>query len=217
MKRRRVILVSQIILSLAVTCSAQQKPTDVASSFLSPGTRLAELERFDPSTGKPTQAVSAVITGHFVSPDSNDIVFAQVNTSQDPRAKSLFITVLHKLPSGYTNVFEKSYYQRYLWVQDFTTVGLKVLRLPGELIDSILISTARGASLGAQTELYHWVDGLGMVNVMPNHPPAHQVSFILGNNQFTLKLSFQKYPGEKGVPHPISYRWDGHKLARADG
>jgi len=52
---------------------------------------------------------------------------------------------------------------------------------------------------GAQTELYLWIDGIGMTNVMPSHPPAHQVSFMLQRNQFALKLSFEKYPGEKGV------------------
>ncbi|SRR6266478_3591800 len=179
--------------------NAQQTPKEVASSFLPPGTRMAELQRFDPKTGNPIETVPAVLSGHFVSPDSNDLAFAYVNASKDPQAKSLFVTVLHRLPEGYAIVFEKSFYQRFLRVQDFATTGLKTLRLPGELVDSIAITTARGASLGAQTELYLWIDGIGMTNVMPSHPPAHQVSFMLQRNQFALKLSFEKYPGEKGV------------------
>ena len=46
---------------VAVTCAAQKKPTEVASLFLPPGTRIAELERFDPKTGKPTESLPAVI------------------------------------------------------------------------------------------------------------------------------------------------------------
>jgi hypothetical protein len=39
---------------------------------------------------------------------------------------------------------------------------------------------------------------------------------MLQHNEFALKLSFEKYPGEKGVPQPILYRWDGHQLTRGD-
>jgi hypothetical protein len=205
-----------VISVLPVTARApQQTPKEVASSFLPPGTRMAEVQRFDPKTGKPIESVPAVFAGHFVSPTSNDIAFAYVNARQDPETKSLFVTVLHQLPNGYAKIFEKSYFESYLWVQDFETVGLKILRLPGESVDSVAVCTARGASLGFEAELYHWIDGNGMVNVMPSHPPAHQIAFLLKNNQFILKLSFEKYPGEKGAPPPLLYRWDGRKLEPA--
>ena len=213
MRLSRLCLCVVIPLLSTAARAAQQTPNEVASSFLPPGTRMADLQRFDPKTGKQIESAPAVFAGHFVSPNSNDIVFAYVNTA--PETKSLFVTVLHRLPNGYAKVFEKSYYERYLWVQDFATVGLKILKLPGESVDSVAVSTARGASLGVQTELYHWIDGAGMVNMMPSHPPAHQIAFILENNQFMLKLSFEKYPGEKGVPQPLLYRWDGHQLAPA--
>lgn len=120
------------------------------------------------------------------------------------------------IPDGYAKVFEKSYYERFLWVQNFETVGLRILKLPGESADSLAIVTAWGASLGAQAEVYRWEDGIGMVNLMPSQPAAHRISFTLKNGQFLLELSFEKYPGEKGVTPPILYRWDGHQLTRAE-
>ena len=201
-----------VSLPLAPTRAGQQTPYEIARSFLPPGTRMAELQHFDPKTGKSIEGAPAVFSGHFISPDSDDIAFAYVNTA--PETKSLFVGVLHRLSSGYVEVFNRSYYERYLWVQNFATVGFKILTLPGESVDSLSISTARGASLGVQTELYHWVDGAGMVNVMPSHPPAHQIAFFFKDNQFMLKLSFAKYPGEKGVRQPIVYRWDGRQMTR---
>ncbi len=200
----------------AFTGASQQTSNQVIASFLPPGTRLAELQRFDPKTGKSIESTPAILTGHFISPNSDDIAFAYFNASPDPQVKSLFVTVLHKIPDGHAIVFQKSFYERFLWVQDFSTVGLKILKLPGESTDSMAIATARGASLGVQTELYHWVDGVGMVNIMPSHPSAHHVSFISNDSQFSIKLSFEKYPGEKNVPQPILYRWDGHELARTN-
>jgi len=211
MRGRKLFLCSIFILLSALATKAQT-PAEVASSFLRPGTRLAELQRFDSKTGNAIQAVPAALSGHFVSPGSNDVVFAYANASQDPQSKCLFVAVAHKLDEGYSIVFEKSFYGRYLWVQDFATVGLRILKLPGGSNDSIAIATARGASLGVEAELYHWEDGVGMVNLMPSHIPAHQISYILEANKFMLKLSFEKYPGEKGVSQPIVYRWDGHEM-----
>lgn len=167
----RMFLCSIFFLHFGVA-TAQQTPKEVASSFLPPGTRMAEIRRFDPKTGTAVESVPAVLSGHFVSPESNDLVCAYVNVSQDSQPKSLFVSVLHRSSEGYAIVFDKSFYERFLWVQDFATTGLKTLKLPGESVDSIAITTARGASLGAQTELYHWVDGVGTVNLMPSHPPA---------------------------------------------
>ncbi len=177
---------------------------------------MAVLQRFDAQTGKPIESIPAVLAGHLLSPQSDDIAMAYINIAPDPQAKSLFVTVLHKLPDGYVKVFEKSYYGKFLWVQNFETVGLKVLKLPGELTDSLVVVTARGASLGAQAELYRWEDGVGMVDLMPRHLPAHRVSFVLDKDHLLVKLSFEKYSGEKGVPPPILYRWDGHQLTRAE-
>lgn len=217
MRCSRILFAKLCLLFFVATCSAQSKASDVAASFLPPGTRLAALERFDSKTGKPIESLPAVLTGHFISPKSDDIVFAYVNKSTDSDVKALFVTVLHKVPEGYAKVFEKTYYERFLWVQDFVTVGLKTLRLPGKPTDSVAVATARGASLGVQVELYNWEDGLGMVNLMPSHPSAHRFSFIEEKEQFRVQLSFEKYRGEKGVPPPAIYRWDGRQLTRATG
>lgn len=197
--------------------SGEQALNSVVARFLPPGTKLADLRRFDPKTGNSVESTSAILSGHFVSSSSSDLAFAYVNESEDPQSKSLFVTVLHQGPDGYAVVFEKSFYERFLWVQDFSTVGFKLLKLPGESKDSIVIATARGASLGLQTEIYHWEDGIGMVNIMPEHPSAHHISLLSSDSQFAVRLSFEKYPGEKGVPQPMIYRWNGHELARAAG
>ena len=208
----RMLTLSISFLLPAAACFGQQKPSQIASAFLPPRTQIVTLNRFDPTTGKLIGSLPAVLTGHFLSQTSNDIVFAYVNEAKDPQVASVFVTMLHELSDGYAKVFEMTYCGRSLWVQDFATVGLKVFRLPGRSTDSVVIATARGASLGFQTEVYNWVDGFGLVNVMPTHPSAHHLSFTLENNQFLLELSFEKYPGEKGIPRPVVYRWDGHQL-----
>jgi hypothetical protein len=92
---------------------------------------MAEMQRFDPKTGNPVESAPAVLSGHFVSSDSNDLVFAYVNASQDPQAKALFVTVLHRLPEGYAIVFEKSLY--FFPVQE---AGLRCLPVPQSPIPS---------------------------------------------------------------------------------
>jgi hypothetical protein len=124
----------------------------------------------------------------------------------------LFISILHQTSKGYLKVFEKSYYESFLWAQDFATAGLKLIRLPGESRDALLVATAQGASLGAQAEIYRWDDSMGTVNIMPDHPRVHHISITTENGRFLLTLSFEKYPGELGVPRALVYRWDGHEL-----
>src|SRR6202158_1557632 len=172
-KPSRTLSVVFAFLLCSTTSAAQQNPRQIASSFPPPRTQMAQLDRFDSNTGKPIERTPAVLTGHFLSPKSEDMVLAYTNTADDPQTRSLFVAVLHKVDGGDSKGFDKSYYERFLWAQDFATVGLRILRLPGDQIDTIAVSTARGASLGVQTELYRWQDGVGMVNVMPSHPPAH--------------------------------------------
>ena len=203
-----------VALSLPGT-STQEAVIRTASSFLSPGTRFSTLVRSDSHTGSTIASQPAVLAGHLLSPDSDDIVFASANESKDKNASTLFLTTLHKFPNGYAIIFQKSYYQRFLWGQDFRTVGLRLVRLPDDSTDSILVITARGASLGAQVELYRWQRGVGMTNIMPDHPMAHRVSIVEGKGQFILKLAFQQYAGQKGIPEPIVYRWDGRQMIRA--
>jgi hypothetical protein len=206
-------------LTLAITfCfSDLQKPVDTASTFLPPRTSFAMVEKFDSATGSPIEKHPAVFDGHFVSAGSNDIVFAYTNASPTTQSHALFMTVLHKLPDGYAKVFEKTYYDRFLWVQDFATVGIQVIKLPGQVTDSVVIATARGASLGAQVEIFTWQDGFGMVNVMPAHPSAHAVSLVRDKEQLSVRLSFEKYPGEKGVPTPMVFNWTGSAFKQNSG
>jgi hypothetical protein len=213
---RILAIVVPMVLS-AQMCLAEQSAVQVASSFLPPGARMATVDRYDPKTGRTIESRPAVLDMHFVSENASDVVFAYTNTSQEPQARVLFIAILHKATNGYFKIFEKSYYESFLWSQDFATTGLRIVRLPGDSKDSVMVATARGASLGVQAELYRWEDGLGATNTMPSHPAAHRISLISEKDRFVLKLSFEKYPGEKGVPRPMLYRWDGRELKLNDG
>jgi len=212
MKVCHVVLLSLFSLLLPARSADQRSPSEVALSFLPPGTQFAKLERTDSKTGKVIESRPAVLSGHLLSSTSNEIAFAYTNVSPGGEMKSLFVSVLHRLSDGYELVFEISYYGRYLWGQDFETMGLKTISFPGDRKECLAITTAVGASLGAQVEIYCWSDGLGMVNVMPGNGSVHRVAFLHDKDEFAVQLTFQRYPGEKGVPPPAVYRWDGTKM-----
>ena len=206
----KFLLVSQLFLT--TVCSAQDNPEEVAKAFLPPRAQFAEFVRSDPKTGETIQRSPAILSGHIVSQKSDDIVFAYQTRLQDPHIKSLFVALLHKAASGYAMVYEITYYNRYLWAQDFSTIGLKLVKLRGANAYCLAVTTAVGASLGATVEVLKWDDTQGLVNVMPANESAHHVSFVEDKEGLSVVLAFEKYPGEKGVRPPMSYRWDGRKF-----
>jgi len=208
----KFLLVSQLFLT--TVCSAQDNPEEVAKAFLPPRAQFAEFVRSDPKTGETIQRSPAILSGHIVSQKSDDIVFAYQTRLQDPQIKSLFVALLHKAASGYVKVYEITYYQRYLWAQDFSTVGLKLVPLRGTDAYCLAVTTAVGASLGATVEVLRWDDTQGLVNVMLTNGSVYHVSFLDDKEGLSVTLSFEKYPGEKGVQPPILYRWDGRKFTK---
>ena len=194
-------------LCLAAAGHAQETPEFVAKYFLPPRTQIAQLRKLDPES-KQVKSVPAIVTGHIVSAESSDIVFAYMNPAAESYDKSLFISLLHGGNSGYVKIYEMTYYGRILLTHD----ALGLLRLPGDSRDSIVLFSGIGASLGGELQVFRWTDPWGLVNVMPNNGGVHGFSFVEGKDGLKVVLSTEKYLGEKGVPPPVSYRWDGRKF-----
>ena len=91
-------------------------------------------------------------------------------------------------------------------------MGLKLVPLRGTDAYCLAVTTGVGACLGATVEVLKWDDTQGLMNVMPANESAHHVSFVEGKEGLSVRLSFEKYPGEKGVQPPILYRWDGRRF-----
>jgi hypothetical protein len=196
-------------LCFAAAGDAQQTPELVAKGFLPPGTEIAQLRKLDPES-KQVKSVPAIVTGHVVSAESSDIVFAYMNPAGESYDKSLFIGLLHRRDSAYVKIYEMTYYGRILLVHD----ALRLLRLPRDSRDSIVLFSGIGASLGGEVQVFRWNDSWGLVNVMPNNGGVHHVSFVEDKEGLSVRLSFEKYPGEKGVQPPSLYRWDGRKFMK---
>ncbi len=193
-------------------CAAQEGAVELAKQFLPPKAGLAQFEKFDPKSGEFIERNPAVLTGHIVSEKSKDIVFAYYSKASDMPTKSLFVDLLHETKSGYVKLSEFSYYGRFLWVQDFSTIGLRLLPVGKGGRESIGIITSMGASLGAQLQVFQWDDTFGLLNTMPERLSAYDFSFFAESGRLRIVLSFEKYPGEKGARVPIAYQWEGKKF-----
>ena len=157
MSVRRVAYFLACCLFLRGICTAQSgTPAEVASLFLPPNTRLAELVTIAPKTFKPVKSEAAILRGHIVTPASNDIVLAYYTPPSAPdHDKALFVAFLHETPAGYVKLYELTYYGRLL-MRDVSMPGIKLLRLSGNGRDSVAIYTGIGASLGGQVQVFQW-------------------------------------------------------------
>lgn len=216
MKSWAVFSVGLCYLLLVGAICAQQSAYDVARTFLPPQGEMAELVTYDPSTGEPIERRPAVLMGQIASSDVKDIVFAYYTRVADLGWKSLFVAILHKTDSGYVKLSEVVYPNRVLWVQEFATNGLNVLRLPGRDTDSISMITSSGASLGGQLEIFNWDSDWGLKNVMPGNTSVRHFGFKENKESLTITLSFERYPGEEGVPPPIVYKWCGDEFVKSN-
>lgn len=213
----RATLVFGICLPVLALGSVPSQPEviSVVKKFLPPNTQLATLEAYDSQTGKAKTRRPAVLSGQLIRGSSNDVVFAYYSTIPDLGTKTLYVSVLHKTGTEYVKLCELSYYNRVLWVQDFKTVGLRLIQLPGDSVDSILVMSGIGASLGAQVQIFQWRDGLGLIDVMPHNNSVRSLSLKQEKGEFGIILSFSKYPGEPGTPPPVRYTWDGESFQKA--
>ncbi len=213
MMRRTLLFSPLLFLLLPGVCRAQapSAAATVAKRFLPPKARMAEITGLDPKTGKPGATRLAVLSGHIVSPTADDIVFSYYTAAPDLPAGSLFIVLLHKTDSGYVKLAEFSYYANRFLSAD----GFRLLRPPREGRDLIAVYTGVGASLGGQVRIFRWDSDWGLVNAMPENGSVHGVLFIGGEEEFAVRLIFEKYQGEKGAPPALRFRWDGKKFAKA--
>lgn len=196
---------------LANSHANQSRPVEIASRFLPPGAEIGNIYKINPATGKRGDQSPAVLVAHVISASSNDLVLAYYSPASSPGLdRSLFVDLLHEGKTGYVKVWEGSYYGHILLVPD----ALRVLKLPGEKRDAVGLISGRGASIGGQLQILRWDATWGFVNVMPENGPAHGFSLNEDSGKLTVTVSFEKYPGEKGVPPPIMFRWDGSRFVK---
>ncbi len=203
------LLVSTLIFNCAWGAEGSLR---VAQMFLPPGARMAELVEADPQTGKTNKSLPAVLSGNLLSPRSKDVVFAYSTKAVDLPAKSLFLAVAHQTESGYTKVFEVTFYGQLLWIQDFRTVGIQLTRLPGDKIDSLIVITGIGASLGASMRIFRWNPVRGMVNMLPEAPSARKFQVVESQKGLRILCSFERFPGDSEAHAPTEFAWDGKEF-----
>lgn len=212
MSQRRYAAIFVLWFFMTGEGGARNGLTEIANRFLPPGAEIAELYKLDPKTNTVSVRNPAVLTAHIVSENSSDLVLAYYSQGSPPDIdKSLFVDVLHQTKAGYAKVWEGTYYGQVLIVPD----ALALVKLPGEKRHAVAVISGRGASLGGQLQILRWDTTWGVLNVMPENGPAHGFSFVREAGTLKVKLSFEKYPGEKGVPPPIVFQWQGNRFVRA--
>jgi hypothetical protein len=186
-----------------------EKPLQVAHAFLPPNGQLAELYTFDYRSGRVSSRAPAVVTGHIVSPNSEDIVFAYYSPSVGVLHKTLFITLIHRASSGYQKEYELCYRSQVLLVPN----AIQVLHLEGLATDVVAVVHGVGAALGGQLDVFRWDDTVGLENTFPADGSAHYVSILPNGGRAKVRLGF----GKAINAGPFrDYVWDGTRFVRAE-
>ncbi len=214
MTRNKTVLTFAVFLFLVANClgAEQQDLLRVVNRFLPAGGRLVNLEKFDAKSGKLLAHDPAILSGSIVARNSKDIVFAYETEAMDLGTRFLFFTLLHKDDSGYVKVFELTYSNQFLWVQDFSTVGFQLVRLSGTQKDYVLIATAVGASLGASVQVFGWDNDFGLTNLFPPNSGVRYFQLGQDGNLQFCELRFEKYVGEKEALPRKRLFWDGSRF-----
>lgn len=212
MNLRRVECAFLFCICFAATSTAQvNQAVKVARRLLPPRAELAELVTLAPGTFQESKTQKAVLSGHIVSPTSNDIVFAYYTPASAPdHDKVLFLALLHETPKGFVKLYEVTYYGRLL-MRDVSMPGIRLLGLEGDGRHSIAIYQGIGASLGGQLEMLQWKEDRGLVNIMPPNGSVRRVSIMGEGKDLMIKLSSEKYEGQKDAPS-LSFRWQAGKF-----
>lgn len=205
------VFVSSLVFAVRTVRSADASapdPTSVARSFLPPNCQLASLYTFDYAIGREKSRWPAVLTGHILSTDSPDIVFAYYCPQIHVFEKTLFLDVLHEVSGNYEKVYEITYRARVLFVPR----AIRLIRLQGIDTDAVTVVTAMGAALGGQLEIFVWRDPWGWQNIFPANGSVHYFYFFDGVDGFRVALSFSHQRGLNVSPPPKWYRWDGKRF-----
>lgn len=202
---------------VAVTHLAAQEPTtEIVAGFVPSGAELVLLRPYDEEKQQLGPSKVAVLRGSVVSPKSEDIIFAYTTPSSGAMDKTLFVAMLHKTPSGYIKVFEKSFYGKVLLSGD----ALQLVRLSDRGPNAVAVFAGTGASLGGRLFLYRWnavtVTVNGMENIMPPEAGGHRVWFDQRKSGLRVILSNEKYLGQKDALPPVSFRWNGKEFVKAN-
>lgn len=188
---------------------SSEKPVSIAQSFLPPRTRLADDYSFDFRMGQVRKRWPAVLTGHFVTPNTKDIVFAYYSPDKIVTNHTLFLDLLHETSSGYVKMYELSYRPQVL----FGPRGLRLLRLHGIQTEAVAFAHGVGAALGAHLDVLVWRDPWGWRNIFPPNETGYTY-FFPQKTGLEIALSTAKHRGLNVTPTPVWYKWNGKRFVK---
>jgi hypothetical protein len=200
--------------STALGQASGEDPVAVARRFLPPDTELAEDYMYDYSADRVGARWPAVLTGHIVGSDSQDIVFAYYSPRIHVLEKTLFLDVLHRVGEQYEKVYEVSYRSQLL----LSPTAMRLVHLAGAPTDAVSVFVGIGASLGGHLDVFLWRDVWGWENVFPPNGSMHYLYFFPSQTGSEIALSSARQLGKGGFPAPdpppLWFRWDGKQFVK---
>jgi hypothetical protein len=194
---------------LAVALGARgETPREVARRFLPPNTQLAEVYTFDYQSGHVSSRSPAVLTGHIMSPESEDIVFAYYSPRVDAVEKTLFVTLLHPSSSVYRKAYEVAYHAEVLLVPS----AMQVFHLDGLTTDVFSVIHGRGAAVGGEVNVFRWDPLTGLKNLFPANGSVNYFAITQDGGHVKVRLGYGK--AIKQGPFQ-QYVWNGRQFVTA--
>jgi hypothetical protein len=166
----------------------KQDAVQAARRFLPPNSQLAELYTFDFRAGRVSSRSPAVLTGHIISDESNDIVFAYYSPRIDSLEKTLFLALLHPTTSGFEKVYEVAFRSQVLLAPQ----AIQILHLEGQLRDAVAVIHGGGAALGGEINVLCWEDPSGWRNIFPANGSVHYFTITPGQGRVRVRLGYGK-------------------------
>ncbi|MGH9451731.1 MAG: hypothetical protein ACRD11_14535 [Terriglobia bacterium] len=206
----RFVLITLLLCPLALAQKPAVDPVAVARSFLPPHTQLGTLYTFDYRTLSYGPDYPAVLTGHIVSPSSNDIVFAYYSPRPNVMPKTLFVTLLHPNAGVYQKIYELSYRPQILLVSN----AIRIVHLRNVPTDGVAVIAGIGAALGGHLQVFVWRDPWGWQNIFPPNGGMHYFYFFPKPAGLEVALTYVNHPGLNVSPPPFWYRWNGKRFVK---
>ncbi len=194
----RSMLLILLSCATALAQASGEDPVAVARRFMPPYAELAEDYRYDYSADRVGARWPAVLTGHVLGPDSQDIVFAYYSPQIHVLEKTLFLDVLHRAGDDYEKAYEVSYRSQLL----LSPTAMRLIHLPGAPTDAVGVFVGIGASLGGHLDIYLWRELPGWQNVFPPNGSMHYFYFYPNATGLQIALSAAHQPGKGGLPAP---------------
>jgi hypothetical protein len=186
-----------------------ETPREVARHFLPPNTQLAELYTFDYSSGHVSSRSPAILTGHIISPESDDVVLAYYSPRVDAVDKTLFITLLHRTSSGYQKAYEVAYYSEVLLVPS----AMQVFHLDSLATDVFSVIHGRGAAAGGEIDVFRWDPLGGLKDLFPANGSVNYFSIVQERGHVKVRLGFGKAMNEGPFQQ---YVWNGRQFVKSE-